>query len=398
MNQSEWKIGKFSFISKEEYDLAMRDMALIRILRHEENLEEAEIAKKIYHRLRNQKDILTSKVGRAFLRELSSTSHAPKKQAAQEYENDAASYYEQPSISNRTSSWYETDDELDSDNEHIYKPVNMKKILLLTGALFSCLLLFYCIVTYLDYESNSTRNEDAITELKDHFFTKPEVVEQDDLVQSNNNPPLNESLYSVEFPGILQKYAALYQKNPDIIGWISIPGTVVDYPVMQTLTDEEYYIHRNFEKRDNDEGLPFLDIRCVLNQPSTNFIIYGHNMKNGHMFASLLNYASEDYYKEHTKIQFDTIYEEGSYEIISVFATEIAYENQETFRYYQFIHADSVLEFYNYIKEVKALSLYDTGVTADYGDHLITLSTCEYSMDDGRFVVVARKKTERNPL
>ena len=190
---------------------------------------------------------------------------------------------------------------------------------------------------------------------------------------------------------VLDKYRTLYDMNPDIVGWISIDGTNVDYPVMQTVYDEEYYLHRNYYKEETKSGLPFMDNRCITRLPSTNLIIYGHNMKSGAMFADLLKYESKSYYEKHKFIRFDTIYEEAMYEIIAVFKSNVSYVGENTFKFYNFIQADTPEEFENYYNTIRSMSLYDIEATAVSSDYLITLSTCEYSVEDGRFVVVARR-------
>lgn len=190
---------------------------------------------------------------------------------------------------------------------------------------------------------------------------------------------------------VLEKYKSLYDLNSDIVGWISIEGTNVDYPVMQTVYDEEYYLHRNFYREDSKSGLPFLDNRCITGLPSTNMIIYGHNMKSGAMFADLLKYESKSYYEKHRFIRFDSIYEEALYEIIAVFKSNISYVGENTFKFYNFIQADTEEEFYDYYNTIRGMSLYDIDATAISSDYLLTLSTCEYSVEDGRFVVVARR-------
>ncbi|MDE7299364.1 MAG: class B sortase [Lachnospiraceae bacterium] len=191
---------------------------------------------------------------------------------------------------------------------------------------------------------------------------------------------------------ILYKYSVLYKRNSDMAGWIQIPGTVVNYPVMLTPDDEEYYLKKGFDKKFDINGIPFMDARCSVAEPTTNFLIYGHNMKNGSMFSALLNYEREDFYKEHPGIRFDTIYETGQYEIVGVFRTQIAFEGEETYRYYQFIQAESRKEYDAYIAYVKENAFYDTGITAEYGTQLLTLSTCDRSIEEGRLVVVARKR------
>lgn len=193
-------------------------------------------------------------------------------------------------------------------------------------------------------------------------------------------------------PEILEEYKNLYNINKRLIGWLKIDDTKIDYPVMQT-TNNEYYLDHNINQQSDKNGALFLDKDCDVLAPSTNLIIYGHHMKNGNMFGTLDQYSSEAYYKEHPVIQFDTIYEKGTYEIMYVFRSRIYNEEDVVFKYYQFIDAVSEQEFDSNMQEMAAMSLYDTGVTASYGDRLLTLSTCDYYVDDGRFVVVA-KKTE----
>ena len=114
-------------------------------------------------------------------------------------------------------------------------------------------------------------------------------------------------------------------------------------------------------------------------------------MKSGKMFGNLNKYSSEEYAKQHATIQFDTIYEKGTYEVMYVFRSRIYNEEEIVFKYYQFFDAASEKEFNSQMQEMAALSLYDTGVTASYGDELLTLSTCDNSEQDGRFVVVAKR-------
>ena len=114
-------------------------------------------------------------------------------------------------------------------------------------------------------------------------------------------------------------------------------------------------------------------------------------MKSGKMFGQLQQYAKESYGKKHGVIQFDSIYEKGTYQVMYVFRSQVYNEDDFVFKYYQFIDANSKEEFDSYMKEMAAISLYDTEVTADYGDSLLTLSTCDHSQEDGRFVVVAKK-------
>ena len=187
---------------------------------------------------------------------------------------------------------------------------------------------------------------------------------------------------------ILAKYRELYLQNEDMVGWISIAGTTINYPVMQTKNNPNFYLKRNFEKEYSDLGVPYIQENCDI-ATSDNLIIYGHHITGGRMFGALEDYKSQSFYEEHKTIQFDTLTEQAEYEIIAVFKT-VAYSAQG-YRYYDFVDAGNEEEFDAFVGKCKELALYDTGVTAEYGDRLITLSTCEYSAQNGRLAVVAKK-------
>lgn len=184
----------------------------------------------------------------------------------------------------------------------------------------------------------------------------------------------------------------LKKKNEDVIGWIEIEGTNINYPVMQTI-DNEYYMTHNFEKEYSKLGSIFLDKDCDWKKPSTNLLIYGHNNKNRSMFQNLMNYKTENYYKEHPNIRLTTLNKDAEYEIIAAFYSKV-YKKEENnvFRYYYFINANNEAEFNYYVNECKKKSIYDTGKTARYGEQILTLSTCSYHTKDGRFALVAREK------
>lgn len=200
-----------------------------------------------------------------------------------------------------------------------------------------------------------------------------------------------ESVIQEEEKTILPNLAKLYEENDDMAGWISIEDTVIDYPVMYTPEDEEKYMYADFEGDFDPNGLPFIDDACSLDPESDNLIIYAHNMMSGAMFASLMDYEKEEYWEEHPIISFSTLYEEREYEVIAVFYDRVYYKYEDCFKFYKFINAANEDEFEDAMRNYKEKALYDTGVTAEYGDNLITLVTCAYHIDNGRFVVVARE-------
>ena len=185
------------------------------------------------------------------------------------------------------------------------------------------------------------------------------------------------------------KVGKLQEINSDIVGWIEIEGTNINYPVLQG-KDNNYYLDHNYKKQKTEKGSIFLDKSYDWDIKSNNLIIYGHNLVNGQMFKDLLKYAKEDFYKKHKAIRFTTEKEDKEYEIISAFKSKVYNQKEKNaFRYYDFINAKSEKEYNNFVKQAKEASLYDTKNTAKYGDELITLITCAYHVDDGRFVVIA---------
>lgn len=188
-------------------------------------------------------------------------------------------------------------------------------------------------------------------------------------------------------PSILPEYLPLYESNTDMVGWIKIDGTVVNYPVMQTPDRENFYLERNFSKAYSSHGCIYARETCDVNAPSDNVTLYGHHMRDGSMFAVLDDYKNQSFYEEHDTIIFDTLTEHHTYKIFAVFKTSATVGRG--FAYHQFENAGTEAEFNAFVDQCKALSFYDTGITPVYGDKLICLSTCEYTLENGRFVVVA---------
>lgn len=188
-------------------------------------------------------------------------------------------------------------------------------------------------------------------------------------------------------PVMLPEYAALYAENPDTVGWLQIDGTVINYPVMQTPDRPDYYLKRNFQKEQNAHGCLYVRESCDVFLPSDNVTIYGHHMKNGSMFAGLDNYIKKDFWEEYPTINFDTLYERHTYTVFAVFVTTATVG--KGFAYHAFEDAADAEEFDDFVAKCKELSIYDTGITPQFGDKLICLSTCEYSRTNGRLVVAA---------
>lgn len=193
----------------------------------------------------------------------------------------------------------------------------------------------------------------------------------------------------------ITKLEELQKINSEIIALIQIEGTNINYPVLQG-KDNEYYMTHNYKREKTSDGALFLDAGYSWEIPSTNLLIYGHNnVGSKEMFADLIKYKSKAFYNKHKIINFTTNIDDAKYEIISVFLSRVYSKTEKNaFRYYFFLNADTKEQFDEFIVNCKKVSLYDTGANVDYGDQLMTLSTCEYSKNNGRFVVVARRINE----
>lgn len=186
-------------------------------------------------------------------------------------------------------------------------------------------------------------------------------------------------------------YQDSFLANEDMTAWLVVPDTRIDYPVMWTPRDENYYLRRGFDGQNDQNGCLILDTDSCVDPMTTNLIIHGHNMKSGAMFGDLDKYQEESFYREHREMLLHT--EDGlhTYEVIAVFRSQVYKKTDQVFKFYQFFQADTQEEFDDFYNNIKELSLYDTGVTAEFGDRFLTLSTCSYHVDRGRFVVVARE-------
>ena len=211
-----------------------------------------------------------------------------------------------------------------------------------------------------------------------------EIVEED-------QPEENEGITYSEDKDYLAEYYELYQQNNDMVGWIKVDDTNINYPVMQSIDEPNFYLKHKFDKTYSAYGCPYVQENCDVQKPSDNIIIYGHHMNDGSMFTGLMKFTDKSFWENHKTITFDTLTDRNQYEVIAVFKTVVYTNSEDSFKYYEFTDAENAEKFDEYVAKCKELSLYDTGVTAKYGDKLISLSTCEYSHNNGRLVVVAKR-------
>lgn len=205
----------------------------------------------------------------------------------------------------------------------------------------------------------------------------------------NGNPFKHKKTVDEKKLTVLKDYREMKAQNKNLIGWLRIDGTDINYPVMQS-KDNSYYLTHSFDGKNSTAGALFMDYRSDAVNPTTNTIIYGHNMNNGSMFGSLKNFLSEKYFNQHTKIKFDTIYEHREYELVAVCLAKVKASKDNTFRYYNFIQAKNENEWNAFTESVGAMVV-NGGMSVKAGDELLTLSTCNNYIEDGRLFLLAKR-------
>lgn len=217
-----------------------------------------------------------------------------------------------------------------------------------------------------------------------------ETLPPEEIIEVPDNPYISvKNPTTGEEALMLPEFEELYTINPDIVGWISIPNTNIDYPVVQRKDKTDYYLYRNFYGQQVARGCIYVREECDVFTPSDNIVIYGHRMQDGSMFADLANYTKKQYWQEHPVVHFDTLRGRHTYEIICAFRTSATVG--EGFSYHQFVDAQYDSDLDEFWANCRKTAYYDTGLEPRYGDKLITLSTCEYTLTNGRLVIVARR-------
>ena len=335
-NSQIYRIGKLTFETEEEYQAARRDLRKIATLNLKKSMNYEDI-KALALQIKKKDIHFESSVGREFLK----------------------------SVNYRIF-------------RHHVKAVR-KTIKTICFALIVCCVFYFAVDGVL--ELRSRREADRLRDcVKANMFTSDTDVRE------------RQETETEEPEEILHKYRQLHEENFYFTGWLSVPDTGIYYPVMQG-PDNEYYLSHNIKNEYDKNGLLILDTRCQMSDTSPQYIIYGHNVQSGRMFGELLNYKEKSYYEHHKTICFDLLTEEGTYEIVAAFVVSMKEEGGLS-DFYQYDNFLSEEEFDSYISEIKRNSLYETDVVPEYGQPLITLVTCEYSRDEGRFVVVASLKNQ----
>ena len=288
------------------------------------------------------------------------------------------------------------------DKDVIYLKQRVLRVLLITFVVIFAVSGYFLLNYWINSKEQQAQFEelvDVVQQAKQEMqaATNPESQEPDTNTEETAQASSSPQVVEVKDPktgakrSVLGEYVTIYLMNQDTVGWMQIEGTEINYPVMQTPESPDYYLYRNFRKEGSSHGCLYVREACNVEKPSDNLTIYGHKIKDGSMFAGLHEYENKAFWEQHRFIQFDTLTQHNTYEILSVFLTTAS---EEGFAYHEFVDAADEAEFDDFVATCKQLALYDTGVTAEYGDKLITLSTCEYSQTNGRLVVVAKRISE----
>lgn len=286
----------------------------------------------------------------------------------------------------------------------------LKKIGYYALIVFFSLVFIGSAIYLIDYLVRSSQANSEYSDLQDLYVppSRP-VINPDGTITYPSDPtePTNGDTTPTE-PTILPELQVFYDQNPHLVGWITVPNTKINYPVVQQPKGtaeqyrdhhvtcnrkpwdlSEYYLKHTFNGSCSDWGAIFVREACNVFTPSDNITIYGHHMKDGSMFSGLDGYKKKSFWESHQYIYFDTLYERHVYQVIVAFKTSA--NTGQGYPYHLFDDARDESEFNEFIAAVKSLAYYDTGLSAQYGDKLITLSTCEYSLDEGRHVVIAKR-------
>ncbi len=283
----------------------------------------------------------------------------------------------------------------------------MKKKIIIAAALFATALVlagagFYILnragFSFLPFIESIAAREAAENEsmlptedpLPDEAIPVPLDDEEDpiNIEETDSDKPKAERPEPVRIPN---PYKEKFLENEDMVGWLTLKDSPIDCPVMWTPENEEKYLHMDFNGNYSVGGCLLLDTDSALDPLTTNLIIHGHNMGNGTMFGTLSKFESEEYMEKHKFFHLHTKDYDHRYKVMAVFRSKVFYVSDECFKYYKFFEAKDEKEFEDFYKNVKEMSLYDTGVEAKYGDKFLTLSTCSYHTQNGRFVVVCKE-------
>ena len=362
-------IGEFTFDTFHEYRDAQEDLKKIECINNELDIHDPEVAVRLYNLLREGKISFRSPIGEQF----------------SEHISDIVAEHNVGLL---------------EDKAVIDEAEGKVKYQTYIGVLAMVL-----AVVFFGYF--------GVNELEDYLTTRKmsqlaETTQSTDVstTESATTPTENDANFSVtsgnpfawsenikrDSLSVLTEYQELVKQNQDTVGWLTIADTNINYPVVQKADDNEYYLNHSFYGEEDSNGSLFVDYRSDIVNQNTNTIIYGHNMKSDLMFGTLDNYLDENFYANHKTITFNTIYEHRTYEVFAVCLAKVEYQDENTYRYYNFIQANNKAEWQAFLDNINSLSVYDLDLSEiKETDKFLTLSTCNAYTEDGRLFVVAKR-------
>ena len=378
MQKKKYRLGDYEFDTYEEYLEAQEDLKKIDLITEEVDINDVDVAARLYTRIRNKEIIFHSKVGINFFMYLSDIVANQSMALAEEKK---------------------AQENLKKKNTKRARKYRIAGVICVCAAV-ACFG-YFAYEDYLDEQSaQEMKRLQDMQNMTGHYIEEEDFSEetQEDAPAQEETPAEEqtetEDQVETKQLKILPEYEQIYAENSDLVGWLEIDGTVINYPVLQSDTeqDSQFYLTHSFAKKKDKNGSLFMDYRNDFVNRDTNIIIYGHNMKNGAMFGSLKKYLEKGYLEQHKKVRFDTIYEHGTYEVIDAFLSEASYQDEYTFRYYNFLNAKNEAEFDAFSVNVMQLDALKKGtLDAKYGDQLLTLSTCSSYTEEGRMFIIAKK-------
>lgn len=379
-------IGGFEFENYYEYRAALEDVKKIECISHELNVQDPEVAVRLYNDIRDGIITFNSPIGQQFADHVADI------------------------VANKSVGML---GDIAQIEEAEVKAKRQKTIGLLFVSLAVVLIGIYAGIEVKDiYETRQiaklqqsiTASAEKNTENSNENTNNADIDDGDnlDIVSEGATSSANtitddlisspwDTSYAADDRPILTEFEDLYNQNNDFVGWLEVVGTDINYPVMQTPNDPEYYLQRDFNKEEDTNGTLFVDYRCDIVNPTTNTIIFGHNMRSGKMFGGLKKYLDYDYYQSHKTIIFKSLYEEQEYEVVGVGLSQVGYSDDDTYKYYEFIDAVTGAELQEFLDNIQSLSVFDETIDITSTDKLLTLSTCNSYKEDGRLFVVAKR-------
>lgn len=373
--KAQFTIGDFTFQTFHEYRDAQEDLKKIEAINKELDIHDPETAVRLYTMIRSGKITFKSPIGEQFFDHVSDI------------------------VADKSEGLLEDKAAVEEVEGH----VRYQKYIGIALAAFAVVLFAYFGYRQIS-DLMTARQMRKMAETTEQSRSDAESTGTQSSGSTDSDPFARSADVDASTLTVLPEYQELFRQNSDMVGWLSIADTDINYPVVQKKLSEDqwtnaslveqnnsYYLTHGFNGEEDANGTLFVDCRSDIVNPTTNTIIYGHNMKSGLMFGTLKNYLDYDYYQAHKTVTFNTIYEKRQYEIVAVCLSQVEDAASSDYRYYNFINAENEAEWDAFTANVKSLSVFDETPDLTAGDKILTLSTCNNYVESGRLFLVAKR-------